>query len=171
MLNVEIKARCSDPDKIRKLLHEKGADFKGLDHQIDTYFQIPEGRLKLRQGSIENNLIYYQRANQAGPKTSHIELFPVAEQSDVLKTILVRAMGIRWVVDKQREIYFIDNVKFHIDQVERLGHFVEIEAIDSDGSLPESRLREQCDYYMEYLGIQNEDLITYSYSDMIDELS
>ncbi len=171
MLNVEIKARCSDPDKIRKLLHEKRADFKGKDHQIDTYFQIPEGRLKLRQGSIENNLIYYQRTNQAGPKTSHIELFPVTEQSEVLKTILAKTIEIRCVVDKQREIYFIDNVKFHIDQVKRLGDFVEIEAIDSDGSLPESRLQEQCDYYMEYLGIQSEDLITHSYSDMIDELS
>ena len=171
MLNVEIKARCSDPGKMRGLLDKKDAVFKGLDHQIDTYFNILDGRLKLRQGSIENNLIYYQRTNQAGPKTSHIELFPVAEQSEVLKSILLKTMGIRWVVDKQREIYFIDNVKFHIDQVKKLGHFVEIEAIDSDGSIPESRLREQCAYYLNYLGIQDEDLITHSYSDMIDALS
>lgn len=168
MLNVEIKARCPDPDKIRRLLAEKGALYKGLDHQIDTYFNVVNGRLKLRQGSIENNLIYYQRANMAGPKTSHIDLFPVHEKAEILKSILIETLGIRWTVDKQREIYFIGNVKFHIDRVKGLGNFVEIEAIDSDGSIPESRLREQCGYYMNYLDIQAADLLTHSYSDMIE---
>ena len=68
IINSEIKARCADQEAVRHYLHEHGADFKGTDHQIDTYFDVPEGRLKLRQGPIENNLIFYQRADTDGPK-------------------------------------------------------------------------------------------------------
>jgi len=171
MLNVEIKARCADPDRVRNLIKQKHPVFKGVDHQIDTYFNVNDGRLKLRQGSIENNLIFYHRNNQAGSKTSHVDLFPVDDKSEALKSILTKSMGVRWIVDKQREIYFIDNVKFHIDMVEKLGSFVEIEAIDSDGSHTEDKLHEQCNYYLNYLGIKEEDLLTHSYSDMIAALS
>ncbi len=71
------------------------------------------------------------------------------------------------VVDKSREIYFIDNVKFHIDTVKNLGAFVEIEAIDTDGSISREHLKEQCDYYMQLLQIKPSDLIADSYSDML----
>ena len=67
-LNVEIKARCTNPEFIRQYLKNYPASFKGIDEQTDTYFQSPEGRLKLREGNIENNLIYYKRVNSAGPK-------------------------------------------------------------------------------------------------------
>ncbi len=171
MLNVEIKARCADPENIRQLIQQKDPVFKGIDHQTDTYFKVRDGRLKLRQGSIENNLIFYNRANQAGPKASHVDLFAVNEASETLKNILTKSLGVRWVVDKQREIYFIDNVKFHIDRVKNLGSFVEIEAIDSDGSRSEDMLREQCNFYIKYLGIKEDDLLTHSYSDLIAALS
>ena len=71
------------------------------------------------------------------------------------------------VVDKQREIYFIDNVKFHIDQVEGLGSFVEIEAIDATGQLGIEKLRQQCDYYIALLEINPEDLVETSYSNLL----
>ena len=58
-LNVEIKAKCSDPKRVRNILESKGAEYRGLDHQIDTYFRVPNGRLKLREGNIENALIFY----------------------------------------------------------------------------------------------------------------
>ena len=60
-LNIEIKARCTDSRFIRDYLLSRGADFKGTDHQTDTYFNVPHGRLKLREGNIENNLIFYIR--------------------------------------------------------------------------------------------------------------
>ena len=50
IINSEIKARCTDQEAVRHYLREHGADFKGTDHQIDTYFHVPKGRLKLRQG-------------------------------------------------------------------------------------------------------------------------
>lgn len=168
ILNIEIKAQCHDADAIRRILREHQADYKGLDHQVDTYFKVPQGRMKLRQGTIENNLIYYERGDTAEPKASAIRLHPVRE-SDSLHALLSEALGVKIVVDKQREIYFIDNVKFHIDTVQQLGHFVEIEAIDADGSLGEAHLRRQCDHYMELLGLRPDDLIAVSYSDMLAE--
>ena len=56
-LNVELKARCADPARVRTLLDGAGADFRGVDDQRDVYFEVPEGRLKLRRGTIERSLI------------------------------------------------------------------------------------------------------------------
>ena len=67
-LNVEIKAKCRDAGFIRDYLLSNGAEFKGIDEQTDTYFNVSVGRLKLREGNIENNLIYYERSDQPGPK-------------------------------------------------------------------------------------------------------
>ena len=64
---VDIKARCNNLDTIRKILQSKNADFKGVDHQTNTYFKINHGRLKLREGIIENYLIHYQREKKEGP--------------------------------------------------------------------------------------------------------
>lgn len=165
-LNVEIKARCSDPEKIRQILKEKKAEFKGIDQQTDTYFNTPNGRLKLREGNIENNLIFYQRSDQAGPKESTVHLYKTSQGTD-LKNVLQAAMGAKVVVKKAREIIFIENVKFHIDSVEQLGHFIEIEAIDKDGSIGKEKLYEQCQYFLEIFGIKETDLLEGSYSDML----
>ena len=165
-LNVEIKAHCRQPENIHELLLQQGAEFRGEDHQIDTYFRVPQGRLKLRQGLIENALIHYDRPNQAGPKTSEVSLYP-APEGEALKAVLHRALGTLVTVDKKRRIYFIKNVKFHLDQVVGLGSFVEIEAIDSQGNLGEGYLRDQCGHYMQLMAVLPEDLLEVSYSDML----
>ena len=163
--NSEIKARCADHEPIRKILKENNADFHGLDHQIDTYFKTNNGRLKLRESELESGLIYYERENLAGPKQSDIRIyFPNGPD---LKNMLMDAYGILTIVDKQREIYFIDNVKFHLDVVKDLGKFVEIEAISNDGKIGYYKLEDQCKYYMQLFGIKEEDLINDSYSDML----
>ncbi|MFQ5570186.1 MAG: class IV adenylate cyclase [Rhodothermales bacterium] len=165
-LNIEIKARCDDQDRIRRLLKERQARFVGDDHQIDTYFRVPEGRMKLREGRIENALIYYERTDQQGPKVSDVTLHRT-ESGASLKTILSKALGVWGEVDKRREIYFIDNVKFHLDRVAGLGTFVEIEAIDRDGSIGQARLQAQCEHYLALLGVPAEALVPVSYSDML----
>lgn len=167
-LNIEIKARCEHQGIIRELLQERNADFRGTDRQIDTYYQVANGRLKLRQGSIENNLIHYQRPDQAGPKASQVHLYHPGK-SEELNALLKAALGVKVVVDKQREIYFLKNVKFHLDTVKELGTFVEIEAIDKDGTIGADRLYEQCQYYLELFRIQEKDLLQNSYSDMLLE--
>ena len=86
-----------------------------------------------------------------------------------LKEILTKLHGIKVVVDKRRKIYFIGNVKFHFDVVEGLGTFVEVEAIDHDGSIGVKKLQEQCDHYARFFNIQPQDYIAFSYSDMLLE--
>ncbi len=168
VVNVEIKARCDDPGPIRAVLRERGARFVGEDHQIDTYFNVPRGRLKLREGAIEHALIFYERTNQSGPKRSDVWLYR-PEADPALKALLTAALGVRIIVDKRREICFIDNVKFHIDRVEGLGAFVEIEAIDEDGSIGEEALRAQCEAYLRLFRISPEDLVALSYSDLLSD--
>jgi len=167
-INIEIKARTDRQDFIRDYLKKAGADYKGIDVQTDTYFQVNAGRLKLRQGNIENNLIWYARTSQPGPKQSDFLLTPVPD-GDALKAILQNAAGIKVTVTKTREIYYIANVKFHIDQLEGLGYFVEIEAGNRTADLPVEKLHEQCRFYMQEFGIREEDLLADSYSDMLLE--
>jgi adenylate cyclase, class 2 len=167
-LNIEIKARCSDADAIRQLLGSRNAEFRGTDHQTDTYFAVHHGRLKLREGNIENSLIYYDRPNQPQPKDAHVSLYR-CQPDAALKATLTNALGILVEVRKKREIYFVGNIKFHIDAVEGLGSFVEIEAIDIDGSIGRAKLLNQCMEYMSLFGIGEADLIDCSYSDMLPD--
>ena len=165
-LNVEIKAVCKDAEFIRNYLLAHHAELKGTDGQTDTYFNVSNGRLKLREGNIENNLIFYERTNIAGPKQSSFHPVKV-EDAKGLKEVLTKSMGIKVVVKKKREIYYIKNVKFHIDEVPGLGSFVEIEAGNVLADLTAEELKEQCDFYLKEFGIKEEDLIDVSYSDML----
>jgi predicted adenylyl cyclase CyaB len=165
-INVEFKAYCNFPDKIREILKIQGADYKGRDHQVDIYFNVPNGRLKLRKGNIENSLISYQREDIAGSKQSNVHLFHI-EPGTSLEEILTTTLGVKVVVDKQRDIYFIENVKFHVDEVQGLGSFVEVEAIDLKGDIGREKLQQQCNQYKKMLGVKDEDLIAQSYSDLL----
>jgi predicted adenylyl cyclase CyaB len=165
-LNIEIKARCADLEAVRALLEAHAARFVDEDHQVDTYFHVPQGRLKLREGMVEHALIYYEREDAAGPKRSDVYLYhPTPDPA--LKSLLTAALGIRQIVDKRRDIFFIDNVKFHLDRVAHLGTFVEIEAIDQDGTLGAAYLHTQCAHYQHLFGITDADLLTHSYSDLL----
>lgn len=166
-VNIEIKARSNSNDRIRKYLKLHNAEYKGSDHQIDTYYNVPSGRLKLRKGNVENNLIYYSREDKAGPKQSSVSFAHVPEDSEI-DSVLKSALGVKVIVDKTREIYFIDNVKFHLDTVVGLGSFMEIEAIDYSGTIGVDELNRQCTFYMSELGIGKDQLLTSSYSDMLD---
>lgn len=164
--NIEIKARTARADAIRGFLLQQNARVVGTDTQTDTYFNCAKGRLKLRQGNIENSLIFYERKNVAGPKTSSFELVPVTDGGALLK-LLTRAHGIKVQVVKQREIFYIDNVKFHLDRVEGLGTFVEIEAGNVLKEVPVEVLQQQCAFYVNAFEIKEEDMQAVSYSDML----
>ena len=168
ILNIEFKATTKNLAALEALLLQHNPLFFGEDHQIDTYFNVPVGRLKLREGNIENALIHYERENTAGAKSSHILLYQ-HQPDKTLKEILIKTMGIKAVVDKRRKIYFINNVKFHFDTVEGLGTFVEVEAIDKEGTIGKEKLQAQCNKYAALLGIAAEDFCALSYSDMILE--
>jgi predicted adenylyl cyclase CyaB len=166
VLNIEFKASTNKPAELEALLQQHGPLFIGEDHQVDTYFNVPAGRLKLREGNIENALIHYEREDFAGAKSSHVLLYQ-HQPDKTLKEILIKTMGIKAVVDKKRNIYFINNVKFHFDTVNGLGTFVEVEAIDKDGSIGKEKLQAQCNEYAALFGIKPEDYCSVSYSDMV----
>ena len=165
-LNIEIKAHCDDLGAIRTILQEADAEFIGEDHQVDTYFHVPSGRLKLREGTIEQSLIHYERPDQDGPKPSDVTRYK-PNAPDGLKSVLAAALDVWVVVEKRREIYFIDNVKFHLDRVDGLGTFVEIEAIGQDASTDPEALHAQCEAYIERFGLTSEALVAASYSDLL----
>jgi len=165
-LNIEIKARCENQDRVREILESRDARFLGEDHQVDTYFNVEKGRLKLREGTIENSLIYYYRADTAGPKRSDVVLYRL-DPDPALREVLAASLGVKIVVDKHRQIYFDGNVKVHLDRVEGLGMFLEIEAIDADGSRTEEDLRIQCDFFIDLFSVADSDLVENSYSDLL----
>ncbi len=166
--NFEFKARIDDPVPIENKLIGINPLFAGVDHQKDTYFKIPEGRLKLREGNIENALILYSRKNVANAKLSEIILYKY-NGDKTLKDILLKTLDVLAVVEKERKIYFSGNVKIHIDKVKDLGSFVEVEAIDETGNGDIEKLREQCKWFVSFLGIKEYDFVAGSYSDMIIE--
>jgi adenylate cyclase class 2 len=165
-INFEFKARTTRLAALEACLQQENPVFHGTDHQIDTYFTVPNGRLKLREGTIENALIHYQRHNVAGAKQSDVILYQHQPEPS-LKQVLTAALGIKAVVDKQRKIYFIDNVKFHFDQVNGLGSFVEVEAIDKDGSIGLEKLQQQCEFYSKLFELTPADYVAVSYSDLL----
>lgn len=164
-LNIEFKAVCSNIALAEEKLKQLAPHFIGTDYQRDTYYNVSQGRLKLREGNIENALIYYERENKAGSKQSEVLLFK-HEPSQELKLILEKTHGIKTIVDKTRKIYFVENVKFHFDLVKGLGEFIEVEAIDTNGSIGIKKLQEQCDHYAAFFEVSPGDYLSVSYSDM-----
>jgi len=166
--NFEFKARAKDLKKLEQKLLKLNPVFKGEDHQTDTYFNVPKGRLKLREGNIENALIYYERPDAAAAKASDILLYKHLPEIS-LKEILAKTNGIKAVVDKKRRIYFIENVKFHFDTVNELGTYIEVEAIDENGQRTLEELEKQCKKYFTLFDLQESDYVSKSYSDLILE--
>lgn len=174
MINVEIKARATVKQQDAAIewlgAFSHGPDgsimtHKGIDNQTDTYFKVPNGRLKLREGNIENCLIQYDRPDQSGPKISKYHLVFIREGN--IKDALTKALGVLAVVTKKRDIYYLGNIKLHFDEVVGLGHFIEIEARDEKDEIELAVLQSQCDQIMEVFEIKTEDLISESYSDML----
>lgn len=165
-LNFEFKARAHNLAELEQKLKTLLPIFIGEDLQTDTYFNVPNGRMKLREGNIENALIHYRRSNIAGAKQSDVILYQ-HEPNAALKNALVAALGIKTVVKKNRKIYFVENVKFHFDQVTGLGSFIEVEAIDKDGLIGIEKLKQQCNFYTDFFQINANDIVAESYSDLI----
>ena len=166
-LSIEMKARSRDLERVRVILARHNARCVGTDTQTDTYFRVDRGRLKLRQGPIENALIFYQREDRAAARASNLHLVELdAAHAEHVRLLLDQALGVVTVVRKTREIYFIENVKIHLDRLEGLGSFVEIEALQ-EGGLTEDALHAQVATLMEALAIAPGDIEPRSYADLV----
>lgn len=165
--NVEIKAKVADLAAARRLV-EGLADSGPMElEQEDTFFICPGGRLKLRRlgGCVEAELIYYERPEVTGPKESRYTVHPTADPEG-LREVLAAALDIRGVVRKRRAVYLIGQTRVHLDQVEGLGEFVELEVVlepqqsPSDGVVIARTL-------MERLGILQSQLVDRAYIDLL----
>jgi homotetrameric cytidine deaminase len=157
--NLEIKARDPDPRRSLEAALALGAEDQGELTQRDAYFAGARGRLKLRrQTPGDAELIQYRRPDEAGPRTSEFRVVPVTE-AQALEQALDAALGTLVVVEKQRRLLLWEGVRIHLDEVDGLGAFVELEAPD-DGD-QESKVERLTDA----LGI--EDPIPGSYSDLL----
>jgi len=165
---VELKAKIEDLDIVRDKLTSLGAQYIGTFRQIDVYFDVPEGRLKLREVEDDNKveLIYYQRENIAEPKKSDVFILKIQEPA-FLKTILGRLLKIIATVEKVREIYRYQGTQIHLDRVKNLGTFLEFERETSAGAQAIRNNRQVLGKLMEKLGISSESLEELSYSDLI----
>ena len=154
-INFEFKARHANIVAAEKKLLQFEPLLVGEDHQVDTYFNVPNGRLKLREGNIEHALIFYERSNSATAKQSNVILYQ-HKPDTALKVILEKSLGIKTVVDKKRKIYFIDNVKFHFDVVEGLG-----DKYECNGTLSGSALSMHDAFYnlVTKVGIETEEAL------------
>ena len=168
--NVEIKARIESVEVMAPRVAAL-ADRGPIEiEQDDTFFVCERGRLKLRTFSpTEGNLIFYRRANQAGPKESRFVITPTGSP-DSLREALALAYGTAGRVRKRRTLYLVGRTRVHLDRVESLGHFLELEVVLAEGESPDAGVKE-ARALMTALGLADEQLIDGAYVDLLSEPS
>ena len=165
--NVEIKARLRDPAATRRLVErEAGGRPMDLD-QVDTFFRAPAGRLKLREATGEApELIWYDRPDATGPKESHFE-WAVVGDAAAARALLAAALGVRLEVRKHRTVYHAGRTRVHLDAVEGLGEFLELEVQLAPGESTEAGAAEAHEL-MRRFGIGEDELVAGAYADLLE---
>lgn len=164
--NVEIKARVSDLDAVRRVVSTLTPDPGVVIRQTDTFFVVPRGRLKVREfedGSGE--LIAYDRPDRTGPKESVYSRVTCPRAGDLVNA-LAAALPVRGQVRKRREVFIVGRTRVHLDEVAGLGSFVELEVVLEDGE-PVQRGESEALELMAALGIGRADLVPDAYVDLL----
>ncbi|XP_078138088.1 uncharacterized protein LOC144538095 [Centroberyx gerrardi] len=164
--NVEIKAKVSDAtqfaEKAGRLSQSEGT----IIRQHDTFFNCSQGRLKLRDfmdGS--GQLIFYERPDSDGPKLSRYSISPTSDPPS-LRAVLADALGVKGEVRKERRLFLVGQTRIHLDAVEGLGHYMELEVVmRPDQSVEEGQQVAQG--LMEQLGVSEDSLVTGAYMDLL----
>jgi predicted adenylyl cyclase CyaB len=165
--NVEIKARVDDWSGLKELAEGfSGGPGKEIAQQ-DVFFDVPRGRLKLRiLGPSSGQLVYYERQDSTGPRPSRY-LISTTTEPDVLKEVLVASLGVRGMVTKTRLLYLVGNTRIHLDTVEGLGHFLELEVVlRPDQSVEDGQ--ETARQWMAKLGVEESQLVDVAYIDLLE---
>lgn len=164
--NIEIKARVSNLDKLTERASAISDSEPVRLSQDDTFFRCGHGRLKLRDfGDGSGELIYYQRADQDGPKSSHYEISPTS-CPDQLRQVLTAALGTIGRVRKQRIVIMAGRTRIHLDQVEGLGSFMELEVV-LKADEPEDAGMAEARELMDRLAIDRDTLVAGAYLDLL----
>ena len=164
--NVEIKARISSIEALVPRVAALADQGPVEIEQDDTFFVCERGRIKLRAlSATEGQLIFYRRANQAGPKESRFVISPTASP-DTLRDALALAYGSAGRVRKHRTLYLVGRTRVHLDRVESLGHFLELEVVLAEGESPDAGVKE-ARALMTALGLADDQLIDGAYVDLL----
>lgn len=165
--NIEIKARVRDFDEIRRRAQELSDRPVEVIPQEDTFFSTPQGRLKLRiLSGNRGQLIFYTRPDQEGPKRSDYHISHTSDPAN-LKRVLELAFGIRGVVRKTRYLYLVGQTRVHLDDVDRLGHFMELEVVMQEGQ-SDAAGQAIAEDLMASLGVERSDLLEGAYMDLLE---
>ena len=164
--NVEIKARLTNIAMQRDIARRLANSPSTIEKQTDFFFHVPKGRLKLRQLSDNSGqLIFYVRPDQSGPKTSEY-MISHTDDPNSLRTVLDTAFGVRGVIRKTREIFIVGRTRIHLDKLEDLGEFLELEVVLEKDEAPEEGWPE-AKHLMAVLKIYPEDLVNSAYIDLL----
>jgi len=164
--NAEVKARLLDRRGTEALVAGIAARGPVILTQEDTFFPVPEGRLKLRtDGAASGELIYYLRPDVSGPKLSRYTRVPI-ENAAALSALLSAALGVRGRVSKVRTLYLIGRTRIHLDEVATLGDFIELEVVLQEGESAEAGLGEAAQL-LERIGIRDSELEPRAYIDLL----
>ncbi|MFC1619739.1 class IV adenylate cyclase [Candidatus Neomarinimicrobiota bacterium] len=168
--NVEIKARIQDLATTRQLVSEVASGEPEILSQVDTYFNVETGRLKLREFSdTEAELIYYLRPDERGPTESHYRRISLSEPQS-LRELLTGALGVCGTVRKRRLVYLVGRTRVHLDDVDGLGCFLELEVVleaeeSTDAGIAEAQR------LMHLFGVSEVALVADAYIDLLNECS
>jgi adenylate cyclase, class 2 len=161
--NIELKAADPDPSASLEVCRALGAEDRGVIEQRDTYFDVAHGGLKLREEQPGSpHLIQFERASEPQQRESRYRIIEVSDGT-ALRTALAATIGIRGVVAKRRHLLLWQSVRIHLDEVEQLGRFIELEAVappDSDLAHEHRLIAELRDA----LGITDERLVALGYA-------
>lgn len=164
--NIEIKARLHDRRSMEQIAASLADSGPTLLHQEDTFFACASGRLKLRVfAEGHGELIYYRRADEDGPKESFYLLTPTRAPQNLRESLRL-ANGILGTVIKERTLYLIGRTRVHLDRVEGLGEFVELEVVLAENEA-QAVGEQEADALMQQLGIAKEDLVRGAYFDLL----
>ena len=165
--NVEIKAQLADREAVRRKAAAIASGPGELITQTDTFFAVPTGRLKVREFSDgSGEMIAYERSDQSGSKESVYSIVRCAD-AQALSTTLARALPVRGRVVKRREVFLVGRTRVHLDEVEHLGMFIELEVVLRDDEPADAGERE-AHALMETLGIPITALVPDAYVDLLE---
>lgn len=164
--NVEIKARLSDFSRQYELASTIATNGPTTIHQRDVFFRATKGRLKLRYFSdADGELIAYDRPNQTGPKTSNFFISKTREPKQ-LHQVLNESLGTIAEVVKRRELFLVGRTRVHLDRVQQLGDFLELEVVLADGDAIEDGIQE-ANQLMSQLEVDPDWLVDSAYVDLL----
>ena len=167
--NIEIKAKIRDYDKVKRLVEELCPKPVQTEQQEDTFFITSKGRLKLRESNVKSALIYYDRKDSLEPSQSDIAI-SFSDSPDTLKSVLSKSLGIRGIVKKNRTLYKYGQTRIHLDDVEGLGKFIELEVVLKSNQTSKDGENIAIDL-MSKFNIHKTDLIDVAYIDLIETTS